>query len=78
MIISCWTFRNPEIYSVVNPLDMGVHGCIVRRSMPASSGGTQLRIFMGDVGALAIGRHWLLALTLNTHLLLILIWNQRC
>jgi len=76
MIISYWTFRNPDIYSVVNPLDMGV--------LAASFAGACLgflwwnaapaRIFMGDVGALAIGAALAsLALTMNTHLLLILI-----
>ncbi len=78
MIIGYWIFRNPDIYdnSVVNPLDMGV--------MAAAFAGACLgflwwnaapaRIFMGDVGALAIGSALaFLALTLNTHLLLILI-----
>jgi len=76
-IIAYWVFRNPEIYpSVVNPLDMGVFaasfagaclGFLWWNAAPA-------RIFMGDVGALAIGAALaFLALTLNTHLLLILI-----
>lgn len=77
MIIAYWTFRNPEIYpAVVNPLDLG--------ALAAAFGGACLgflwwnaapaRIFMGDVGALAIGSALaLLALSLNTHLLLILI-----
>lgn len=76
-IIAYWTFRNPEIYpSVVNPLDMGVLasafagaclGFLWWNAAPA-------RIFMGDVGALAIGAALAFsALTLNTHLLLILI-----
>jgi phospho-N-acetylmuramoyl-pentapeptide-transferase len=76
-IIAYWGFRNPEVYSgIVNPLDMGV--------MAAGFGGACLgflwwnaapaRIFMGDVGALGIGSALaFLALTLNTHLLLILI-----
>ena len=76
-IIAYWTFRNPEIYpAVVNPLDLG--------ALAAAFGGACLgflwwnaapaRIFMGDVGALAIGSSLaLLALALNTHLLLILI-----
>jgi phospho-N-acetylmuramoyl-pentapeptide-transferase len=61
---------------VVNPLDMGVFaaafagaclGFLWWNAAPA-------RIFMGDVGALAIGAALaFLALTLNTHLLLILI-----
>lgn len=77
MIIAYWGFRNPEIYgSIVNPLDMGVLaagfagaclGFLWWNAAPA-------RIFMGDVGALAIGSALaFLALTLNTHLLLILI-----
>jgi len=77
MIIGYWGFRNPEIYSdVVNPLDMGVLaagfagaclGFLWWNAAPA-------RIFMGDVGALGIGSALaFLALTLNTHLLLILI-----
>lgn len=77
MIIGYWGFRNPEIYgAIVNPLDMGV--------LAASFAGACLgflwwnaapaRIFMGDVGALAIGSALaFLALTMNTHLLLILI-----
>jgi phospho-N-acetylmuramoyl-pentapeptide-transferase len=77
MIIGYWEFRNPEIYdAVVNPLDMGV--------MAAAFAGACLgflwwnaapaRIFMGDVGALAIGAALaFMALTLNTHLLLPLI-----
>jgi phospho-N-acetylmuramoyl-pentapeptide-transferase len=76
-IIAYWVFRNPEIYpAVVNPLDMGVFaaafagaclGFLWWNAAPA-------RIFMGDVGALAIGSALaFLALTLNTQLLLILI-----
>lgn len=76
-IIAYLVFRNPELYpSVVNPLDMGVFaaawagacmGFLWWNAAPA-------RIFMGDVGALAIGAALaFLALTLNTHLLLILI-----
>lgn len=76
-IIAYWAFRNPGIYpAVVNPLDMAV--------MAAAFGGACLgflwwnaapaRIFMGDVGALAIGSALaFMALTMNTHLLLILI-----
>ena len=77
MIIAYWAFRNPDVYhDVVNPLDMGVLaagfagaclGFLWWNAAPA-------RIFMGDVGALAIGSALaFLALTLNTHLLLILI-----
>jgi phospho-N-acetylmuramoyl-pentapeptide-transferase len=76
-IIAYWSFRNPEFYgATVNPLDMGVVaaafagaclGFLWWNAAPA-------RIFMGDVGALAIGACLaFLALTLNTHLLLILI-----
>jgi phospho-N-acetylmuramoyl-pentapeptide-transferase len=76
MIIGYWVFRNPDIYSVVNPLDIGV--------MAAAFAGACLgflwwnaapaRIFMGDVGALGIGAALaFMALTLNTHLLLVLI-----
>jgi phospho-N-acetylmuramoyl-pentapeptide-transferase len=76
-IIAYWTFRNPEIYSaVVNPLDIGALaaafagaclGFLWWNAAPA-------RIFMGDVGALAIGSALaLLALALNTQLLIILI-----
>ena len=76
-IIGYWAFRNPDIYDpIVNPLDMGVLaaafagaclGFLWWNAAPA-------RIFMGDVGALAIGSALALcALTLNTHLLLVLI-----
>jgi phospho-N-acetylmuramoyl-pentapeptide-transferase len=76
-IIAYWAFRNPEIYpSVVNPLDMAVFsaafagaclGFLWWNAAPA-------RIFMGDVGALALGSALaFMALTMNTHLLLILI-----
>ena len=77
MIIGYWSFRNPDVYgAVVNPLDMGVMaagfagaclGFLWWNAAPA-------RIFMGDVGALGIGSALaFLALTLNTHLLLVLI-----
>jgi phospho-N-acetylmuramoyl-pentapeptide-transferase len=77
MIIAYWAFRNDDIYTeVVNPLDMGVFaaafagaclGFLWWNAAPA-------RIIMGDVGALAIGSALaLLALTLDTHLLLLLI-----
>jgi phospho-N-acetylmuramoyl-pentapeptide-transferase len=76
-IISYWAFRNPDIYStVVNPLDMGVFaagfagGCLGFLWWNAPPA----RIFMGDVGALAIGAALAFcALTLNTTLLLVLI-----
>ena len=77
MIIGYWAFRNPDVYSsVVNPLDMGVMaaafagGCLGFLWWNAAPA----RIFMGDVGALAIGAALaLMALTLNTHLLLLFI-----
>ena len=76
-IIAYWAFRNPDIYStVVNPLDMGVFaaafagGCLGFLWWNAAPA----RIFMGDVGALAIGAALAFcALTLNTTLLLVLI-----
>ncbi len=76
-IIAYWEFRNPSVYSaVVNPLDLavlaaafagGCAGFLWFNAAPA-------RIFMGDVGALAIGTALaLLAITTNTQLLIILI-----
>ena len=70
-------FRNPTIYpGIVNPYDLAVFaaafagGCagfLWWNAAPAD-------IFMGDVGALAIGGALaLLGLTLDTHLLLLLI-----
>jgi phospho-N-acetylmuramoyl-pentapeptide-transferase len=76
-IISYWAFRNPDIYGdVVNPLDLA--------ALAAAFGGACVgflwynaapaRIFMGDVGALGVGSALsLLALSTNTHLLLLLI-----
>lgn len=75
-VIGYWAFRNPDVYQVVNPLDMGVlaaafaGGCLGFLWWNAAPA----RIFMGDVGALGIGSAMaFLALTLNTHLLLLLI-----
>ena len=76
-IIAYWAFRNPEIYStVVNPLDMGVFaaafagGCLGFLWWNAAPA----RIFMGDVGARAIGSALaFLALTLNVTLLIVLV-----
>jgi phospho-N-acetylmuramoyl-pentapeptide-transferase len=75
--ISFWKFRNPAIYGdVVNPFDLAV---LAAAFAGASVGflwwnGAPAQIFMGDVGALAIGSALaLLALTTNTHLLLLLI-----
>lgn len=75
--IAYWGFRNPELYgTIVNPYDLSVFaaafagacaGFLWWNAAPAT-------IFMGDVGALAIGSALaLLALTTNTHLLLVLI-----
>lgn len=76
-LIAYWAFRNPDVYgSVVHPLDLAV----VAASFAGACGGflwwnaAPARIFMGDVGALGIGSALaLLALTTNTHMLLILI-----
>jgi phospho-N-acetylmuramoyl-pentapeptide-transferase len=80
-IIAYWAFRNPEFYGVldggvVNPLDLAV----IAAGFAGACGGflwfnaAPARIFMGDVGALGIGTALaLLALTTNTHLLLLLI-----
>ena len=76
-IIAYWEFRNPGVYGdVINPLDLavlaaafagGCAGFLWFNAAPA-------RIFMGDVGALAIGTALaLLAITTNTQLLIILI-----
>ena len=75
-IIAYWAFRNPELYGLVNPLDLAVlsaafagacAGFLWWNAAPA-------KIFMGDVGALGIGAALgLLAVTTNTHLLLVLI-----
>lgn len=75
--IAFWALRNPSIYgAVVNPYDLAVlaaafagacAGFLWWNAAPA-------RIFMGDVGALALGSALaLLALTTDTHLLLVLI-----
>jgi phospho-N-acetylmuramoyl-pentapeptide-transferase len=77
MIIGYWAFRNPDFYGdVVNPLDMAAlaaafagacMGFLWFNAAPA-------RIIMGDVGALGLGSALaLLALTMNTQLLLVLI-----
>jgi phospho-N-acetylmuramoyl-pentapeptide-transferase len=75
--IAFWALRNPSIYgAVVNPYDLAVlaaafagacAGFLWWNTAPA-------RIFMGDVGALALGSALaLLALATNTQLLLLLI-----
>ncbi len=76
-IIGYVALRYPDIYGdVVNPLDLAV----LAAAFAGACGGflwfnaAPARIFMGDVGALGLGTALsLLALTLNTHLLLILI-----
>jgi phospho-N-acetylmuramoyl-pentapeptide-transferase len=75
--IAFWALRNPSIYGdVVNPYDLAV----LAAAFAGACGGflwwnaAPARIFMGDVGALALGTALaLLALTTNTHLLLLLI-----
>lgn len=74
--IAYWAFRNPDVYHLVNPLDLAVFSA----AMAGACGGflwwnaAPARIFMGDVGALGIGGALgLLAVTTNTHLLLPLI-----
>jgi len=75
-VIAYWAFRNPDIYNLVNPLDLAVFSA----AMTGACGGflwwnaAPARIFMGDVGALGIGAALgLLAVTTNTHMLLPLI-----
>ncbi|MEY2626571.1 MAG: phospho-N-acetylmuramoyl-pentapeptide-transferase [Actinomycetota bacterium] len=75
-VIAYWAFRNPEIYGLVNPLDLAV----LSAAFAGACGGflwwnaAPAKIFMGDVGALGIGAALgLLAVTTNTHLLLLLI-----
>ncbi len=75
--IAFWAFRNPDLYGdVVNPYDLAV----LAAAFAGACGGflwwnaAPARIFMGDVGALALGSALaLLAITTNTHLLLLLI-----
>ena len=71
--IAYWGFRNPDVYHLVNPLDLAVFSA----AMAGACGGflwwnaAPARIFMGDVGALGIGAALgLLAVATNTHLLL--------
>ena len=75
--IAFWKFRNPAVYGdIVNPFDLAV---LAAAFAGASVGflwwnAAPAQIFMGDLGALAIGAALaLLALTTNTHLLLLLI-----
>lgn len=75
-VIAYWAFRNPDLYHLVNPLDLAVFSI----AFAGACGGflwwnaAPARIFMGDVGALGLGAALgLLAVTTNTHLLLVLI-----
>ena len=75
--IAFWAFRNPSIYGdVVNPFDLAV---LAAAFAGASAGflwwnAAPARVFMGDVGAFALGTAIaLLGLTTNTQLLLVLI-----
>ena len=75
-IIAYWAFRNPRIYDIVNPLDLAV----LSAAMAGACGGflwwnaAPAKIIMGDVGALGIGAALgMLAVTTNTHLMLIII-----
>lgn len=72
-VMAFWAFRNPGLYQVAHALDLavfamamvgGLAGFLWYNAAPA-------KIFMGDVGSLAIGTAMAcLALTTNTHLLL--------
>jgi phospho-N-acetylmuramoyl-pentapeptide-transferase len=71
--IAFWGFRNPELFPMVNPLDLAV----LAVAFAAACGGflwwnaAPARVFMGDVGSLSIGSALgLLAVTTNTQLLL--------
>lgn len=75
-VIAYWAFRNPDLYNLVNPLDLAV----LSAAFAGACGGflwynaAPAKVFMGDVGALGIGAALgMLAVTTNTHLLLILI-----
>jgi phospho-N-acetylmuramoyl-pentapeptide-transferase len=75
--IAFWALRNPSIYGdVVNPYDLAVLAAAFAGSCAGFLwwNAAPAQIFMGDVGALALGSALaLLALTTNTQLLLILI-----
>jgi phospho-N-acetylmuramoyl-pentapeptide-transferase len=72
-VVAFWGFRNPDLYDIVNPLDLAVlavalagacAGFLWFNAAPA-------KVFMGDVGALGLGAGLaLLALTTQTQLLL--------
>ncbi len=75
--VAFWKFRNPTLFGdVVNPFDLAV---LAAAGAGACTGflwwnAAPARIFMGDVGALALGSALaLLALTTNTHLLILLV-----
>ena len=75
-VIAFWQFRNPDVYSAVDPLDLSIlagamFGAILGflwwNAPPA-------RIFMGDVGSNGLGGLLAaLALLTNTHLLLVVL-----
>jgi phospho-N-acetylmuramoyl-pentapeptide-transferase len=73
VVIAFWAFRHPTIYRVDHPLDLA----LVAASLVGACAGflwwnaAPARIFMGDVGSLAIGAGLAaLCLTLNLDLLL--------
>ncbi len=72
-VMAFWAFRNPGIYGVAHALDLAV---VAVALVGASAGflwynAAPAKIFMGDVGALALGTGMAcLALATNTHLLL--------
>lgn len=76
-IIAYLGFRNPTLYpAIVNPYDLAVFSAAFAGACAGFLwwNGAPADIFMGDVGALSIGSALaLLALSTNTHLLLILI-----
>ena len=73
VVIAFWAFRNPEVYTYPQPLDLAL---VAGAMMGACAGflwwnAAPARIFMGDTGSLAIGAGLAgLALTTNTQLLL--------
>jgi phospho-N-acetylmuramoyl-pentapeptide-transferase len=73
-LISFWAFRNPEVFpSIVNPLDLAVLAAAFAGALAGFLwwNAAPAKVFMGDVGALAIGGAFgMLALTTNTALLL--------
>lgn len=73
-IIAFWAFRNPSVYpDVVNPLDLAVLAAAFTGALAGFLwwNAAPAKVFMGDVGALALGAGLgMLALTTNTQLLL--------